>query len=101
MGAEAAAREMTPLDVARIRAVTSSVVSPDGARVAYTLAVPRRPFAEEDGPAWQELHMVDPEGSSRPFVTGAVNVSDVKWSPDGAACRSGRNAPVTRRRPST
>lgn len=83
LGVEAWAREMTPLDVARIRAVASAVVSPYGAHLAYTLAVPRRPFAEEDGPAWQELHVLGPDGCSRPFVTGAVNVSDVKWLPDG------------------
>jgi dipeptidyl aminopeptidase/acylaminoacyl peptidase len=83
LGAETWARELTPLDVARIRAVTSTVASPDGASLAYTLAVPRRPFAEEDGPAWQELHVLGPDGRSRPFVTGAVNVSDVKWLADG------------------
>lgn len=79
----AAAREMTPLDVARQRWVTAAALCPDGANLGYVLAVPRRPFVEEDGPAWQELHVMGPNGRSRPFVTGPVNVLDVRWHPDG------------------
>ncbi len=45
--------------------------------------VPRVPFAEEDGAAWEELHVVGRDGTSRGFVTGAVNVSGIKWLPDG------------------
>jgi dipeptidyl aminopeptidase/acylaminoacyl peptidase len=77
------AREMTPLDVARQRAVTAVAISPDGASIGYLLAVPRRPFAEDNGPAWQELHVIGPDGDSRPFVTGPVNVTDLRWHPDG------------------
>jgi dipeptidyl aminopeptidase/acylaminoacyl peptidase len=77
------AREMTPLDVARQRAVTTVAFSPDGAHIGYLLAVPRRPFVEENGPSWQELHVVGPDGGSRPFVVGQVNVLDVHWHPDG------------------
>jgi dipeptidyl aminopeptidase/acylaminoacyl peptidase len=64
--------------------VTSAEISPDGNAVAYTLAVPRKPFAEDDGPAWQELHVVDREGHTRAFVAGKVNVSGVTWRPGGA-----------------
>jgi dipeptidyl aminopeptidase/acylaminoacyl peptidase len=45
--------------------------------------VPRVPFAEEDGAAWEELHVVGRDGTSRGFVTGAVNVRGIKWLPDG------------------
>lgn len=75
--------KFTPLHVARIRTVTSAVISPDGTKVAYTLTIPRRPPAEDDGPAWVELHLVGPDRKSRPFVSGEVNVSDVAWAPDG------------------
>jgi dipeptidyl aminopeptidase/acylaminoacyl peptidase len=70
-------------DVARLRSVRDARVSPDGALVAYVLSVPRAPWKDEDGPAWAELHVVDRQGASRAFVTGAVNVSQVSWTPDG------------------
>lgn len=74
---------LTPEHIAQMRTVTSAVVSPDGNAAAYTLAVPRRPFSEEDGPAWQELHVVNAQGGSRAFITGKVNVTRVDWRPDG------------------
>lgn len=81
----------TPRHVARLRAVRSAAMSPDGRRIAYSLLVQRDPYADEDegefedGPAWMELHLVDVEsGRSRPFVTGEVNVGRVDWTPDGS-----------------
>ena len=74
---------LTVHDVARIRLVTSAKISPDGRLIAYTLSVPRRPGKDEDGRAWSELHVVDTQGTSRPFVTGEVNVSKIGWTPDG------------------
>jgi dipeptidyl aminopeptidase/acylaminoacyl peptidase len=84
-GVFAAETTFTPYDVARLRSVGSIAVSPDGTAVAYTLTVPRRPLLDEDGPAWEELHVVSRDGTSRPFVTGEVNVSAVRWMPDGRA----------------
>ena len=74
---------LTVYDVARIRLVTSVKISPNGRFIAYTLSVPRRPGIDEDGPAWSELHVVDTEGSSRPFVTGEINVAKIDWPSDG------------------
>ncbi len=82
---------LTPWTVARIRAVSSAVIAPDGGHIAYTLMVPRDPWAErtdgskyEDGPPWVELHVVSSEdGRSRPFITGEVTIDDVAWTPDG------------------
>ena len=74
---------LTVYDVARIRLVTSAQISPDGRLIAYTLSVPRRPGKDKDGRAWSELHVVDTQGTSRPFVTGEVNVSKIGWTPDG------------------
>src|SRR5260370_42518310 len=78
-----AAEGMTPADVAKVRSVGAVAISPDGWHVAYTLTVPRDPMAEADGPAWVELHVVGRDGVSRPFVTGDVNVSAVRWTRDG------------------
>lgn len=78
-----AAEPLTMHDVARLRSVTSAEISPQGRWIAYTLSVPRRPAKDEDGAAWSELHVVDANGQSRPFVTGEVNVSKIAWTPDG------------------
>jgi len=73
----------TPHHVAKIRTVAQVAISPNGAEIAYVLAVPRIPFQDDDGGAWTELHVVTTAGQSRPYVTGAVNVAAVKWTPDG------------------
>lgn len=73
----------TPGHLAMLRMVTSTVISPDGRFVAYTLSVPRRPFVEDNGPPFSELHVVDANGRSRPFVSGEVNVANLAWTPDG------------------
>ncbi len=78
-------RVLTPVDVARTRAVSEVAISSDGAAIAYTVSVPREPGRGENGSAWSELHMVSFDGSEhRPFVTGQVNVSQLRWTPDGA-----------------
>jgi dipeptidyl aminopeptidase/acylaminoacyl peptidase len=79
----AAQSVLTPHDVARIRFVGDAVISPDGTQIAYVLSVPRNPMTEDDGPAWAELHLLGADGKSRAFITGAVNVSAVQWTPDG------------------
>lgn len=73
----------TPEHVAKLRGVGSVAISPDGRYVAYTLSVPRKPFEDDNGGNWSELHVVGPAGKSRPFVTGKVSVRSIEWTPDG------------------
>lgn len=73
----------TPHHVAKLRMVTSAVISPDGSQVAYILSVPRMIPKEKDGPNWSELHVVDTKGNSTPFITGQVNIDNIAWTPDG------------------
>ncbi len=76
---------MTHERLAAIRSVTSVSASPDGSRVAYTLSVPRTPGVDDDGRAWTELHLTSTSGDwGRPFVHGAVNVSQVRFTADGS-----------------
>jgi dipeptidyl aminopeptidase/acylaminoacyl peptidase len=75
--------EWTAHEVNALRSVSSVAMSPDGARVAYVLSVPRDPFEEENGPAWGELHVIGSDGVSRPYVTGQQSVSAIAWTPDG------------------
>jgi dipeptidyl aminopeptidase/acylaminoacyl peptidase len=66
------------------RTVREARISPDGSLTAYVLEVPRDPYADGDGPAWRELHVVGPEPNrQRGFVTGEVSVSRIAWTPDG------------------
>lgn len=74
---------LQPKHVAQIRSVTEAVISPDGQRIAYTLAIPRKPMEDENGPAWSELHVADQANSSRPFITGKVNIRSIQWTHDG------------------
>ena len=74
----------TPRRVESIRNVAAASVSPDGARVAYLLAVPRNPGVDEDGGPWTELHVLSTsDGSSRAYVQGKVNVGKPSFTPDG------------------
>ena len=78
----AAQDRFTPHDVARIRTVTAAAISPDGAHVAYVLMVPRVPFAEEDGAAWEELHVVGRDGTPESWgrSAGRRTASRLRWS---------------------
>jgi len=79
-------RAMTPRDLARIQSMKKAVISPDGSTIAAVKSVPRELFEEPDGADWTELYLIDREtGTSRPFVTGDVNVSGVAWRPDSSA----------------
>lgn len=76
----------SPQDVEALCAVTSAAMSPDGKRVAYTLAVPRRAWVDDDGAPYVELHVLDvASGDTRAYIEGKVNVSDVAWMPDSKA----------------
>lgn len=85
VAAIAGAEGMTLKHIAELRSVSSAAMSPDGGRIAFTLSVPRKLIAEKDGAAWTELHVVDQDGTQRPFVTGQVNVGSIAWVPDGSA----------------
>ena len=88
VGVQAAAADdlFTPWHVAKTRVVSSVAPSPDGSRIAYLLAVPRDPLAEADGPAWQELHVVDvATAKDVAFVTAKEAISQPRWTPDGTA----------------
>ena len=70
-------------DIVSLKRVTSVRMSPDGKQIAYLLSVPREIFKEDDGPAWRELHVVDLEGQSRPYVSGKIDVAKFAWSANG------------------
>ncbi|MEM8816885.1 MAG: S9 family peptidase [Pseudomonadota bacterium] len=70
-------------EIVGLERVTAVQMSPAGDRIAYLKSVPRTVYVEADGPAHVELHVVDFEGLSRPYVTGPLAISAFAWSADG------------------
>ncbi len=92
------ARESSPIEphhVASLRSVGTVELSPDGSLAAYLLAVPRRPLNEDSGSSWTELHVLDmgEPGSSRPYITGAVNIRQPTFRGNDEILYTARRAP--------
>ncbi len=80
----AMAELFSPEDAHSVKRIYSAVMSPTGEWIAYTVSIQREPD-DEAGGAYSELHVVSPKtGEIRPFITGEVNVSSLRWSPDGS-----------------
>jgi dipeptidyl aminopeptidase/acylaminoacyl peptidase len=73
----------TPEDALKLKRCLYAAISPDGEWIAYTVWIQREP-GDEAGPAYNELHLVSTgPGEIRPYITGKVNVSTPRFSPDG------------------
>lgn len=84
IAATAAARPMTPEDVAKMESLGELTVSPDGSRVAFTTArLPDVTEGEENGTTKQQLKLAYGPDSVRAFLPAGMNVSTVRFSPDG------------------
>lgn len=70
-------------DIARLQQVSSAVISPGAEHIAITRIVPRNLEEESDGPAWNELHVIDADGDSTPFISGQETIGSVAWHPNG------------------
>ena len=86
-------------EVVALKFVTDARMSPKGDEIAYLLSVPRELYKDEDGRPYRELHVVDFDGQSRPYVIGKTAISAMAWSADGDSIFSSQN--VTRKRSST
>lgn len=82
--ASALARPMTPEDVAKLEAVGTIAVSPDGSRIAYTTAsLPDVTEGEDDGTTTQELKLAWGPDAWRAYLPEDVSPGGVGFSPDG------------------
>ncbi len=70
-------------DLHRIQSVSALSVSPDGEAIAFLRSVPRDPYAGDDGPARQELHLARGPDDTRRFVSRLDGLGRVDWHPDG------------------
>ncbi|MDO5509922.1 MAG: S9 family peptidase [Weeksellaceae bacterium] len=76
----ALAQGITAEDVAKMRNVTNSAMSPDGRFVAYTLSVPAD-YTGENSPNSSQLHILNTQnGTSRPYFTTS-SVSQITFRP--------------------
>ena len=79
--AQEADKNLTPIQVAKMKSVGDAVISPDGNKVAYTLQVQSDPLKENKS-ANYKLYLLDLlNGESTPFVT-TMSVSSVQFRPD-------------------
>lgn len=79
----AASAPVTPEDAINVKWVYAAEMSPDGKRIAYVVGSSRKPD-DKPGGRYLELYVVTVEtGAVRPFITGKVDVSSPRWSPDG------------------
>ncbi len=76
-------RTLSPIDVARLSAVTSVYPSPDGTQVAFVRSVPRL-APDPPGTDYSHLLIVSSHGGEpRLLRGGTINVHGISWSPDG------------------
>ncbi|MCK4538317.1 MAG: S9 family peptidase [Candidatus Krumholzibacteria bacterium] len=82
---EADAQEpVSPEDMLGVRNCRGAVICPCDDWIAYLVSVPRT-VDEKPGGAWSELYLVSAKtGEIRPFITGKVNISSPRFSPDGS-----------------
>ncbi|MBT8097565.1 MAG: S9 family peptidase [Woeseia sp.] len=74
---------LTLEEIVLLKTVGAVQMNPAGDRIAYTLNVPRKLYVDEDGPSYTELHVVNFQGNSIPYVTGKIAVDGIRWSQDG------------------
>src|ERR1700750_3286121 len=75
-----AQRGMTPEDTLRVAAVADAQVSPDGARVVYTVSTVS---GNETRTALWLARTNDPQRASGQVIVGDLNPAHPRWSPDG------------------
>jgi dipeptidyl aminopeptidase/acylaminoacyl peptidase len=74
---------LTPIQVAKLRQVTSVYPSPDGTQVAFLRRIPRL-ASDAPGGAYAHLYLVGISGGEeRLLIGGKKSVHGVSWSPDG------------------
>jgi len=79
----ASAAPLSIEDIIALKRVSSIQMSPNGDQVAYLLSIPREIYKDDDGSPYHELHVVDLQGNSRPYVTGDIDITNIAWAANG------------------
>ncbi len=84
ISAAAAARPMTPEDVAKLEGVGAVSVSPDGSRIAYTTTrLPDVTEGADNGVTRHRLMVAHGPNAATAFLPDDISASGVAFSPDG------------------
>src|SRR5256885_9154381 len=75
---------LTALDLLKVAAVSAPRISPDGTRVAYTVAETKMEKDKEWKTVTQVWVMPVPGGKARQYTRGDKSASAPEWSPDGS-----------------
>ena len=77
---------ITPEDVLSIRELDEVSLSPDGKRIAFSVAEPNDPARPRE-PRVSNVWVIPADGSepARPLIPGLKNAATPRWSPDGRA----------------
>ncbi|HEX3083063.1 MAG TPA: hypothetical protein VHP99_00930, partial [Pyrinomonadaceae bacterium] len=75
---------LTSMDVLKIKGVGNPRISPDGARVAYTVSEIKMEKDKEWKQATQVWVVPASGGSARQYTRGEKSASAPEWSPDGS-----------------
>jgi len=85
---------ITPEDIAGLNYIGSAQMSPDGTKIAYTVAYPRNPYEEpaeyaakfKDGTSLTELRVYDIAcESSKVYLSRETSFGGIRWTRDGSA----------------
>jgi hypothetical protein len=79
--------QVTPQQIAEVKSVTSSVVSPNGKWVVYTMSTPVDP-TKENSPNKSSLHVLNTStGVSKIFLT-TQGASQIQFRPNKGGCKA-------------
>jgi dipeptidyl aminopeptidase/acylaminoacyl peptidase len=74
----------SPADLFNLKICSHAEISPNGKFIAYTVNR-QREATDDPGGSYNELYLVSVEDREvKPFITGKVNVSSPRFSPDGS-----------------
>ena len=74
----------TAKDVLKTQTCRDARISPDGQWIAYTVQKIRCPN-DKSGHNYSELYVISTQTKKiKPFSTGEVSISKIRWSPDSA-----------------
>ncbi|RUO33945.1 alpha/beta hydrolase family protein [Aliidiomarina soli] len=78
----AQAHDITLQDIVQMQRVNSAITTSDGDYIAYTRVRPRTAYEDDDGPAYTELFVKTPDSEHVPYISGDVQVSQIRFSDD-------------------
>lgn len=77
--ASAVGSEITLQNLVEINRVNQAITTDDGSFTAYTRFRPRTAYQDDDGTAYVELYVINPDGEHIPYITGDVRINQISF----------------------